>query len=140
MINQLKINKIKDKQSLKVDENIDISDCNYKEFYPSHDIKSDKFKSIIKKNLNLDNKKMFKFQIIKNSSIIDEFNISKNFNFEKYNLHYSWDEENFIIKYAKKEIQKNIYLACTKRGNNGQNCHGKAKFEKNTGKIIIYEK
>lgn len=83
---------------------------------------------------------MFKFQIIKNSSIIDEFNISKNFNFEKYNLHYSWDEENFIIKYAKKEIQKNIYLACTKRGNNGQNCHGKAKFEKNTGKIIIYEK
>lgn len=41
----------------------------------------------------------------------------------------------------KKEIQKNfIYLTCTKRGNNGQKCHGKAKFEKSTGKIIIYEK
>jgi hypothetical protein len=40
----------------------------------------------------------------------------------------------------KKRNQKKIYLACTKRGNNGKQCPGKAKFIKNSGEVIIYGK
>ena len=81
-------NKFKETQSLKENENIDISDWNDEELYQSQDIKDNKFKYIFKKNKNIDSKtkNISKFQIIKNSSIKDEFNISKNFNFEKYNL------------------------------------------------------
>jgi len=118
--------KFKETQSLNEDENIDISDYNDEELYQSQDIKNNKFKSIFKKKKNIDSKtkNISKYQIIKNSSIIDEFNISKNFNFEKYNLLYSWDEVNFIIEYVKKrKIKKFIYLAWIKRGNNVQKYH-----------------
>ena len=78
---------------------------------------------------------------IKKENIIDEFFIDKYFNFDRFNLSYSWEDADFVTDYAKKRITDNyIYLACTKRGNSGKNCPGKAKFEIKTGKIIIYEK
>ena len=55
-------------------------------------------------------------------------------------INYSWENENFITEYAKKEKLKKIYLACTKSRNNGKYCPGKAKFIKNSGEVIIYEK
>ena len=51
------------------------------------------------------------------------------------------ENEDYITEYSKKyEIDNNIYLHCTKRGNSGNACPGKAKLEKETEKIIIYEK
>ena len=85
------------------------------------------------------NKNLFKSINIENK--IDEFLINKNFDFDKNNIQYSWDNENYITEYAqKRKSKKFIYLQCTKRGSNGKNCSGKAKFLKEEGKIIIYEK
>ncbi len=75
------------------------------------------------------------------AKLIDEFQINKNFDFDKNNIQYFWDDENYITEYAqKRKTNKYIYLQCTKRGSNGKNCSGKAKFSKETGKILIYEK
>ena len=49
--------------------------------------------------------------------------------------------ENYITEYSKKNETENIiYLLCKKRGNKGDLCPGKAKYEKKTGKFIIYKK
>ena len=46
----------------------------------------------------------------------------------------------FITEFQKKSETGNIvYLTCSKRGHNSQNCKGKAKYNKNTGKVEIYE-
>ena len=56
-------------------------------------------------------------------------------------MQYSWPEEEFITQYTKKSEYGNIiYLACSKRGVNGKDCNGKAKFDRKTGIVIIYEK
>ena len=49
--------------------------------------------------------------------------------------------ENYITEYSKKNETENIiYLHCKKRGNKGDLCPGKAKYEKKTRKFIIYKK
>jgi hypothetical protein len=42
--------------------------------------------------------------------------------------------------YEKKESNKFIYLVCSKRGNKSNFCPGKAKYDKATGIMSIYEK
>lgn len=59
------------------------------------------------------NKNLFKKINIENK--IDEFLINKNFDFDKNNIQYSWDNENYITEYAqKRKSKKFIYLQCTK--------------------------
>ena len=90
---------------------------------------------------SLDNIKNTKFKKIEQEKIIDEFLIDKNFDFNKNNIQYSWEDEEFITNYTKKSEYGNlIYLVCTKRGVNGKDCKGKAKFDRKTGKIAIYER
>jgi len=105
-------NKFKETQSLKENENIDISDWNDEELYQSQDIKDNKFKYIFKKNKNIDSKtkNISKFQIIKNSSIKDEFNISKNFNFEKYNLALFMEWSIFHNRICQNKKYKKFYI------------------------------
>ena len=56
-------------------------------------------------------------------------------------MKYSWENEDYKTEYSKKnETETIIYLHCTKRGTSGNICPGKAKFEKNSGKVLIYEK
>jgi len=94
-----------------------------------------------KKNINKSNKKDKKFKKIKNKNIIDKFTIEKNYNFSKYNINYSWLNEEYITEFTrKKESNKWIYLVCTKRGRIKNPCPGKAKYEKATGIIYVYEK
>lgn len=67
--------------------------------------------------------------------------MNKDFNFDKYNLNYSWDEEEYITEFTKKKETDNyIYLVCTKRGPKGYKCPGKAKFDKKNFTVYIYEK
>jgi len=88
-----------------------------------------------KKNISIN------FSKIEENKTIDSFKIDKNFDFEKYNVKYSWDDEDFITEFTKKSQTKStIYLVCSKRGNQSKNFPGKAKFIKNTGRFIIYEK
>ena len=50
------------------------------------------------------------------------------------------EKEEYITEYTlKNKTKKFVYLVCTKRGNKTNLCLGKAKYEKNTGKLIIYE-
>ena len=37
------------------------------------------------------------------TKIIDSFEIDKKFNFDKYNLNYSWENEDFITEFTKKK-------------------------------------
>ena len=47
----------------------------------------------------------------------------------------------FITKFQKKNQSGNlVYLVCSKRGKNSQNCKGKAKYYIKTGVLQIYEK
>ena len=83
-----------------------------------------------------------KFQKKINTDIaIDTFYINKDFNFDKNDIQYYWEKEEFITIYKKKSESKNlVYLVCSKRGYNNDKCKGKAKFSRNNGKVIIYEK
>lgn len=73
--------------------------------------------------------------------ILDTIEIGKNFDFDKYNVNYSWDDEDYYIEYIKKkESESTVYLVCRERGNNSQNCPGKAKYNKETGVVEIYIK
>lgn len=93
------------------------------------------------KKINKSNKKEKKFKKIKSKNIIDKFTIEKNYNFSKYNINYSWLNEEYITEFTrKKESNKWVYLVCTKRGSKKNPCPGKAKFEKETGVIYVYEK
>ena len=75
------------------------------------------------------------------NNIIEELEIDKNFDFNKYNYIYSWKNEDYITEYTKKrESGNNIYLVCSKRGKDSKNCLGKAKFNRLTGKLTIYSK
>ena len=40
----------------------------------------------------------------------------------------------------KKESSNTVFLVCNKRGNKSHNCPGKARYNKITGKVEIYEK
>ena len=56
--------------------------------------KKNKEKKILTSNL---------FNPINKNNIIDEFQINKNFNFDKNNIQYSWIDENHIIEYEQKK-------------------------------------
>ena len=97
------------------------------------------------KDINNDNNKKIKeknkFKRIKKENIIDTIQLSKNFDFDKNNYIYLWEGENFQTTYTKKNEYGNlIYLVCSKRGYSSNICPGKAKYNKETGKLIIYEK
>ena len=82
-----------------------------------------------------------KFSNKTKDNIIDTITISKNFNFDNFNLSYSWKDMDFITNFTKKIERGNIiYLVCTKRGNKNEKCKGKAKFDRKTGKVVIYNK
>ena len=70
-----------------------------------------KYKFIPKKNKNNKTEKKYTFNKIKKEQIIDEFTIKKDFDFDKNNIQYSWEEENYITEYALKRNTNNyIYL------------------------------
>lgn len=78
---------------------------------------------------------------ITEEKIIDTFNIGKNYDFNKYNIIYSWLEKEYITTYTKKkESSISIFLVCSKRGSIINPCNGKAKYNKETGEVIIYKK
>ena len=67
--------------------------------------------------------------------------INKNFDFNKNNYVYYWKNENFQTIFTKKnECGNTIYLVYSKRGYTSNICSGKAKFNKEKGILIIYEK
>lgn len=73
--------------------------------------------------------------------ILDTIEIGKNFDFDKYNVNYRWDDEDYYIEYIKKkESESSVYLVCRVRGNNSKNYPGKAKYNKETGVVEIYIK
>lgn len=95
--------------------------------------------NFIKKNPK--NAKKVNFKRIESDKVIASINIDKNYDFDKYNVKYAWEEDNFISEYSKKkETSKLICFHCTKRGNTGKNCSGKAKYIKEKGLFVIYEK
>ena len=74
------------------------------------------------------------------ADIIDEFIIDKNFNFDQFDLTYSWKDKDFITVYKKKkETTNSIFLEWSKRNSKIKNCKGKAKYDKNSGKVLIYK-
>ena len=78
---------------------------------------------------------------MKKEKIIEKIKIDKNFDFNKYNYSHSNIEDNFITEYTKKtETKTTIYLVCSIRGRKSGNCSGKARFNKLTNELEIYEK
>ena len=64
-----------------------------------------------------------------------------NFDFDKYNYIYMWDDEEYITYFTIKfETNNNVFLVCTKRGSKSDKCPGKSKYVKETGMLNIYEK
>ena len=100
----------------------------YKESNNSEDLES-----------NIDKDKC-KLKNVVDTKEIDRFYIEKNLDFSKNNLLYSWEEMEFITEFNKKYEKGNIvYLACSKRGTNSDTCKGKAKYNKKSGLVQIYE-
>ena len=54
------------------------------------------------------------------NNIIDEFLKNKNFNFDKNNIQYSWDDENYITEYCR---TCNDFICSECKENNEHNNH-----------------
>ena len=67
-------------------------------------------------------------------------NIGKNYDFNKFNIKYSWEEENYITEFTKKRKVKIIFIWYAPKGEIKVTYARKTKNNKTTGIISIYEK
>ena len=72
-------------------------------------------------------KKIFKKEIknIKEEDIIDTLYIGKFYDFIKFNIKYSWEDENYLTEFTKKISDKYIYLVCKRAAIKAKNARAK---------------
>ena len=67
-------------------------------------------KTLKKKRKNMNNKSIKNIKKTSTEEIIEYFIIDKSFDFAKYNLNYSWKDEDFITQFTKKKNRQKRYI------------------------------